>query len=242
MWYFHQIITFATRFTANLTQVHMITKPIEADLQSHGQLLQRSIAEKPGPWLVFAIQIRSRLIFREALIHAVGQYHTENIQTMVNKEFFCQPVLDLMKKKYTKLQAGLQMAQMNMLSYYPQFLHRQLTVGLAERDNIGRGSYSNDIFAWMALNAFRHYIAQNVASDCTHHDKDMGFEFFQLIAEGGQGYLRKPELAGFYGVFPLTGKGQVVFEGHLEGMKDHVRQFAKVSLLMIRTRCYGCAN
>ncbi len=218
----------------------MITKPIEADLQSHGQLLQRSIGDKPGPWLLFATRIRSRLIFREALIHAVGQYHTDNIQELVNPhgDTFSQPVLDLMKNKYTMLQDGLKKAQMKMLSYYPQILHRHMTVGLADRDNIGRGSYSNDIFAWMALNAFRHFIAQNTTMDCTHHDKDQGFEFFELIAAGGQAYMRKPDLGTFYGIFPLTGKGQVVLENHLEQIKEHCRAFAQVSSVE-KFVCFG---
>ncbi|KAK5170661.1 uncharacterized protein LTR77_005251 [Saxophila tyrrhenica] len=212
---------------AELGVVNLITKPIEADLNSHGQLLYRSISDKPGPWLVFALQIRSRLIFREALIHAIGQYHTDNMQFMINKDFFSTPVLNLMTKKYTILLEGLKTAQMKMLSYYPQILHRHLTVGLADRDNIGRGSYSNDIFAWMALNAFRHYIAQNVAADCTHHDKDMGYEFIQMIAKGGEEYMRKPDLQTFYGLFPMTGKGQVVFENHIENTKEHCRSFAQ---------------
>jgi hypothetical protein len=193
-------------------------------------MLHRALASEPGAWLGLSLRLHSRFLFRESVIHAVGQYNTDKVSIYYKTTDHGVPkeVLDLITKKHNILHDGLKTAQMKMLSYYPQNLHRDLTVGLADRDRIGRNSYSNDIFGWMALNMFRHFISQNLAADETHHANDNGYAFFKVMAEGGEAYLRPPQLQGFYNHFPMTEKGKNVVNGHVLHLKEHCRQFAQV--------------
>lgn len=192
-----------------------------------GQTFYRSIAAKPAAWLDFAYRIRSGHIFKEALIHAAGQFNTPEMQ-MAMSTTMKKPILAVLEAKAKMLMDGVKMSQLQMLSYYPRTIQRELKVGLAEQDNIGRASYSNDIMTWIALVAFRHYVGQNVASDHTHHAEDMGYSYVYLISEGGDRYLDKPALQDFHRLFPMTQKGTSVLENRLTEIKEYVKKFVMV--------------
>ena len=119
---------------------------------------------------------------------------------------------------------------MKILSYYPQYMQRELTVGYAEKDNIGRASYQNDIFSWIGLVAFRHFAAQNVADDKTHHAADLGFAYVSTINAGEDRYLDRSALSEFHRFFPMTQKGTKVVEDRITEIKEHVKGFVLVSL------------
>lgn len=219
--------------TPNLmfSQIDMITKPIEAELLSTGQTAQRSIAQDPAAWLDFAYRIRSKAVFREALIHAVGQVNTPPMQTAMRKSMR-RDVLELVVKK-AKIQCdGVKTALRNVLSYYPLHLQRARMVGLAEIDNFGRDSYSNDIFNWMALTVYRHYVTQYVANDQTHLAPDMGFWLLSAMGEGGDRYLDKATLNEFHRLFPMSNKGMSVVESKVNDIKEEVKKFVVVRFLI----------
>jgi hypothetical protein len=168
------------------------------------------------------------------MIHSVGQFQTDHVKKHIREELLPPVVVKALEAKHKQLVDGLRTAQLKMLSYYPKNLHRELMVGLADRDKIGRNSYSNDIFGWMALNVYRHFISQNLAWDCTHHSEDMGYEFFELISQGGDQYLKEPDIESFFQIFPMTAKGKTVVIGHIAEIKEHCREFAKVSIPVAR--------
>lgn len=211
--------------TDKSAQVNVITKPIEATLLATGQTVHISISNSPIAWLDYAYRVRSRILFREALIHAAGQYHMDNVSPHLSN---IEPVVhDLLKKKADQLKEAMKQAIRRVLTYYPTHIQREKTTGRADKDSIGRASYANDIMTWIALVVLRHFFAQNVAEDQTHHAKDVGKEMVDYIMEGGDKYLAKPDLEDFHRFFPMSGKADNVLESKISDMKEYIKRFVR---------------
>ena len=82
-------------------QIPLITTSIEAALLTHNQLLYRSISNQPSAWIDFAYRVRSRPIFREALIHTAGCYNTDRVQEAL--PFMNDGVARVVKEKGERL-------------------------------------------------------------------------------------------------------------------------------------------
>jgi len=70
----------------------------------------------------------------------------------------------VVERKRSELKLACQGVDQQINSYYPPNLHRQAATGRADRDDIGRKSYSNDIISWMALSLYRHWFGQQLAA------------------------------------------------------------------------------
>ncbi|RMY24890.1 hypothetical protein D0867_01079 [Hortaea werneckii] len=202
---------------------HVVTHAIEATLLATGQLLHQSIANRPAPWLILAYKIHSRNLFRESIIHAAGKYNTEEIQ----KEIVNMPedVADLLHRKGRTLREAVKMAEKRILSYYPTHLQREKTVGRADKDSIGRASYSNDVMSWIGLVVLRHFFTQLLADDATHNAPDMGKELVDAVMQGGDTYLDKGIMDQFHAYFPMSQKGASVLENKVSDMKESIKKF-----------------
>ncbi|TKA25308.1 hypothetical protein B0A50_06212 [Salinomyces thailandicus] len=205
--------------------VHVVTKPIEATLLATGQHMHCAIATAPLGWLHLTTRIRSVVLFREALIHAAGQYNTDHIKSGIHT--LHPKVAALLHKKGQALRRAVQMAEKQMLSYYPNHLHREKTVGRADKDSIGRASYANDVMSWIGLVVLRHFLAQTLADDATHNAPDMGKELIDAIIKGGDAYLDRGMLAQFHAFFPMSQKGSAVLENKIAEMKEFIKKFVR---------------
>ena len=219
-----------TKVAEYLSCVHIITRPIEATLLPTGQNLYHAISTLPTPWLTFAYRIKSKAIFKEALIHAAGQWNTAGVQEAVADGRLPPKVLEILEAKANFIRSGVIMAERHLASYYPSMLMRERTVGLVGSDNIGRANYANDIIMWMALTVFRHWCSDMMATDQTHNSRDMGYGFMRAISIGGNEYLSRDVLQNqFHQRFPMSHKGMACVEHRLNEIKDIVKQWAMVS-------------
>ncbi|CZT14905.1 uncharacterized protein RCC_00838 [Ramularia collo-cygni] len=208
--------------------VPIVTGPIEATLLATGQNLYRAIAENPTGWLVFSDRIRSRAIFKEAMIHAVGRYNTDKIQTVIHDGAMHDGIVSILERKAQEVINGVSITMRRLSAYYPISLTRVATVGRIDKDNTGRADYGNDILGWMALCVFRHWLGDMMATDHTTHDKDMGFFFIQLIAQGGNAYLNRTLMQqSFHAKFPMSPKGMNAVEFRLTEIKNNVKDYVK---------------
>ena len=208
-------------------QVNMITKPIEATLLSTGQTLYRAIATAPAGWLGFALRIKSKVIYREAMIHAVGQYNTNDMATAMTQ--LDARVAAIVTKKAGKLSEAVKDAMMRVMTFFPSQMLRSNVHNLANIDHFGRNSYSNDNLSWMAVTFFRQYLAQHIAGDKSHNAEDMGFALIKAIGDGGDGYLDKNYLEQFHQYFPMSNRAKAVVENKINEVKESVKVFTKVS-------------
>lgn len=134
-------------------------------------------------------------------------------------------VVVLIKTKAFKLQNAVKDAFKKILTYYPRFIQREKTIGPADKDTIGRASYGNNIFDWMALTVLRHWVSYQVACDETHNAPDLGKSVIDVIHRGGNAYLTKHELNNFHAFFPMSGKGCKVIEAKVAALKEDIKQW-----------------
>lgn len=153
------------------------------------------------------------------MIHGAGRFNSPQIQSALASHDLHPSIVEVLTKKAQLLKTLSQRTQSNLLSYYPEALQRTKTVGRADRDSIGRASYANDIMQWVALSVWRHWLAQQVSADNTHHAADMGFEFFRLISRAGEAYLDRNQLRQFHDYFPMSLKGESVVENRVSELK-----------------------
>ncbi|KAM0715216.1 hypothetical protein Q7P37_009681 [Cladosporium fusiforme] len=179
----------------------IVTRPIEATLLSLGQVLQRSIATNPAPWLDFTFRLRSKSLWKEALIHGTGRFNSPPIRDALSTHDLHPSIAQILSKKAALLKSLSQRTQNQLLSYYPEALQRTKTVGRADRDSIGRASYANDIMQWLGLTVWRHWIAQ------------------QADRASGEAYLDRNQLRQFHEYFPMSLKGESVMENRISELK-----------------------
>lgn len=141
---------------------------------SQGQALYRAIAIKPLTWIDLGHRLSSGIIFKEALIHLTGRYdHFDRVKPTAKDleynpgarsllDILPSSVKQVLEQKRQKLLEMCQVTEKAMISYYPPNLAREQVTGRADRDNIGRQSYASDIFCWMALAVFRHWLGQSL--------------------------------------------------------------------------------
>ena len=198
----------------------LVTRPIEASFLSLSQVLHRSIATNPSPWLDFSYRLRSKTLWKEALIHGAGRFNSPAVQASIRDNDLRPEIVAILTTKANLLKNLAIATQTNLLSYYPESLQRIKTVGRADRDSIGRASYANDIMQWIGLTIWRHWLSQQVASDKTHHSEDMGWEFFRLVSRAGEAYLDRNQLRQFHEYFPMSLKGESVVENRISELKQ----------------------
>lgn len=214
---------------ADSLQVHVVTKPIEASLLTTGQAIHHGISNHPSIWLNFGNRIQSKALFREALIHAAGQFKQPLVQKAINNREIPDEVIAVLQRKADWIKSGVTLAERHIASYYPSNLMREKTVGRIDRENLGRSNYGNQITGWIALAAFRHWCCDMMASDQTHNALDMGFAFMQAVNSAGQAYLSTHLMQSqFHQRFPMSAKLMACVEHRLDEIKANVRQWAEV--------------
>ena len=206
----------------NYDAVAPTAESIDISLLRAGTGLFRAIAKSPASWLKFGIRISSPTIFKEALIHLVGQWNTISED---QKEEIDDSLLPLVRGKVRYL-SGLKAAvEVRILGHYHETIQKSIT------EQPSRANYANDIYPWMVVSYFRHWFAQQIASGNTKDAPDGGFKFYSEIFEGGQAYLSRRDSDAFYTTFPMTKKGKTIFDNHLTVYKNSIKQFARPILI-----------
>ncbi|KAK4502350.1 hypothetical protein PRZ48_005775 [Zasmidium cellare] len=205
---------------------HIVTQAIESTLLACGQNFYFAISQNPIRWLEFATRIQSKAIFKEALIHAAGQFEMKIVQDNTPYDILPEDVITILEDKVNRIKRGVQKAQSCFSSYYPQRIMRARPDITEDREKISRASYSNDIIIWMALSVLRHFLLEQMSRDRTHHASDLGWSFIKTINTGGEAYLSSVELdRGFHTRFPMSGKASACLKQRLTEIKEALKQW-----------------
>ncbi|CAE6997472.1 hypothetical protein P3342_000612 [Pyrenophora teres f. teres] len=202
----------------------LIRNPIEVALLKHGQELFRAIQSAPYAWVEMGYRIRSELIFRECMIHLVGNWKTYKADETTHPYLTVVPQLrPLVEKYHSVLIDKCRTMELALMSHYPG--HIRLPV---DDLPIKREAYAKDILVWMALTFFRHWVGQRLLLGAGFHGVDCGYELYKQISTAGEAYMDKSVINQFHTRFPMTKKALNVLENHLleikECMKDLVDQ------------------
>jgi len=198
----------------------LISKPIEVALFKHGQDLFRAISGAPYAWVGMAIRIHSELIFRECMIHLVGNWKVYKQSTRNISALREIPGLRALVEKYHRqLLNQCKELELALLALYPGEMQQP-----AEDLPIKREAYAKDILVWMALTFFRHWIGQRLIMEKGRHSIDCGYELYQQIGTAGEAYMDKSVINQFHTKFPMTKKALNVLENHLFEIKECMKE------------------
>ncbi|KAI9812308.1 MAG: hypothetical protein M1827_004757 [Pycnora praestabilis] len=200
----------------SLGSINVISQSVDISLLQQGQVLFRSIAANAIAWSDLAYRVRSITIFKEAIVHLVGQWNaiTDADRSNLNKD-----VLKLCQAKADELSSIKQAIEIRILGHYPG------TVQRVASDNPGRMSYSNDIYFWMVLALFRHWFSQSICEGRNNKAKDGGAVLYRQIDAAGYAYLDRKVLEGFHAYFPMSFKGSTCLENILSAYKEELKPF-----------------
>jgi hypothetical protein len=194
----------------------LISKPIEVALLKHGQDLFRAIQGVPYLWVELAYRIRSEMIFKECMVHLVGNWKTIKGRSRVTEILRDVPGLRaLIEKYYRALLTQCKNLELGVMSLYPGDMRLP-----AEDLPIKREAYAKDILVWMALTFFRHWVGQRLILEKGRHAMDCGYELYKAIGTVGEACMDKSVLNQFHTKFPMTKKAMNVLENHLLEIKE----------------------
>lgn len=209
-----------------------MTQAIESKLLATGQNFYRAIKINPANWLEFGNRIKSKAIFKEALIHAAGQFSFASMQDKLQEEILPDDVYAILHQKAELIKSGVKKAESCLITYYPRQIMRTRPLVTESQDSVQRASYSNDIYIWQALALFRHFLGDQMAHDRTHSALDQGYSFIKTIDNGGEAYLCSADVdTGFLTRFPMSSKGAAGIKQRLNEIKQTVKQWTTVSIL-----------
>jgi hypothetical protein len=194
----------------------LISKPIEVALLKHGQDLFRAIQGAPYAWVEMAVRIRSELVFRECIIHLVGNWKNFKSGRNISEHLREIPGLRALIEKYHRLLLNQCKAlELGVMSLYPGDMRLPV-----DDLPIKREAYAKDILVWMALTFFRHWIGQRLIMEKGRHSLDCGYELYKQIGTAGESYMDKSVINQFHTRFPMTKKAMNVLENHLLEIKE----------------------
>ncbi|KAH9861428.1 hypothetical protein J1614_011174 [Plenodomus biglobosus] len=197
----------------------LISKPVEVALMKHGQDLFRAIQGKPHAWIDMGCRIKSELIFRECMIHLVGNWKVLQLDRTVKDCVAETPGLKALIEKYHRsLVIQCRKLELAVTTHYPGKLAHPV-----EDLPIKREAYAKDILVWMALSFYRHWVGQRLITEQGRLAKDCGFALYKSLGAAGEAYMDKSVINQFHTKFPMTKKALNVLENHLYEIKECIK-------------------
>ena len=193
-------------------------KPIEVALPKHGQSLFPWIQKAPPLYIEFASRIRSEIIFRECMIHLVGNWGVLRNNPQVSKRLRLIPGMRALIEKYHRalLKKGKEL-ELAVMACYPGDM-----AAPADDRPIKREAYARDILIWMALTFFRHWLANRLLLNKGRHAPDGGYGLYKQLGAGGDACMDRQVILQFHKKFPTTMKALNVLGSHVGEIKTFV--------------------
>lgn len=208
-----------------LDTLFIVGESIERALLNCSDSMWSYVARKPAEFLVLARTIRSRSIFKEALIHCVGKWKLMN----PNQRARVGEIEELRNLVLVKLVSTWQFKkkkERDMVGYYPDNLKdirndQRTMAGSAP----GRVVYAAHIFSWIALCLFRQWMGQMISEGASFRAGDGGYILYTAMSKGGNHYLKRAEMDSFYQIFPMTDKARNIIDNAMNLIKDGMKPF-----------------
>lgn len=202
-----------------------VREAVDLALLQQDTVLWKSIASNPTIWAELGRRVRSPVIFKEAVVHIIGQWKMLDSEV---KDALPGDIHQLCQRKWDELELNKRAIEIRIAGHYPSFLCQN------SDDRPQRTVYSNHIYMWMAICHFRHYISQS-GNECTNRmARDGGYAWYKKFATGGDSYLDHEDMKAFHQFFPMSGKACGVLEANMNVLKDETKQFVE-GLMVNRT-------
>jgi hypothetical protein len=198
----------------------LISKSIDVALFKHGQDFFRAIAGAPQAWIDMGYRIRSEIIFKECMIHLVGNWKMIRTDPRTIDTLREIPGLRALIEKYHRmlLHQGKNLELAIMMDYPGKMATPE------DELPIRREAYTKDILIWLALTFFRHWLSQRLLTEKGRYALDCGYELYKQLGTAGDAYMNKDIVNQFHAKFPMTRKAMNVLEKHLQEIKQCMKE------------------
>ncbi|KAI9884061.1 MAG: hypothetical protein M1823_004151 [Watsoniomyces obsoletus] len=200
---------------------------INRALQAWRSSLYSAVSEHPVIWSNVGMQLKSRAILREAIVHLVGQW---NSLSSAERGRIHADVLNICTRKCDELDLKKKVLEAKIASYYPW----QLANGPASSSFLSSARQSG-IYLWQAVALFRHWFSMALSTPCGRNSRDGGAEFYRMIGRGGFSYLERSSIAAFLDHFNISGRRLNAFDEALSAIKEEIRPYVN-EMLVNRSR------
>lgn len=194
--------------------VECIREKVDLSLMRQDKVLWKSIYTNPAAWVGLGARIQSPAIFREAVVHLVGNWQNIDFNVKAN---LAAEVRQVVERKYQYIEKFKVIVECRINMHYPRSTWRRA------EDKPGCGEYAKEIYMWMACAFYRHWFNFQVITDNTRRAKDGGHEFYHNIWKSGNHYLKHEEFARLHCFFPMSRKACNILENSVMDLKDEVR-------------------
>ncbi|TKX27177.1 hypothetical protein C1H76_0471 [Elsinoe australis] len=210
-----------------------VTTRIESALLTHGQALYLNISRNPVAWIDLALQLRSRAIMTEAVVHTVGRYNELNSPSLPSGVWkinhLPSEMVPLIQKKLEELTTNIKKLHTFGATYYFDDMKRNAPVGNASTEPISKKNYMEDVFLWMARTMFQQAFTVMLIHELSLSSPDLGYSGCVKLHQNGQAYLDDATVQQFHasGRFPVSKKAGPYINGKVNDIKKVVSDKAK---------------
>ncbi|KPI41421.1 uncharacterized protein AB675_8989 [Cyphellophora attinorum] len=209
----------------SIGSVERIRDIVDLSLMRQDKVLWRSIYANPAAWAGLGARIQSPSIFREAVVHLVGNWKHIDVYAKDNLD---PDVRAIVEKKHDYSEQFKRVVELRIAGHYPRCTWRK------PENNPGREEYAKEIYPWMASSFFRHWLMQQYFEGHSRHGPDGGYQFYHNLWKSGDAYLRHEDFMTYHEYFPMSRKACTILENAMMDIKDEVRGFVK-DLVVNRT-------
>jgi hypothetical protein len=209
----------------SIGSVERIRDFVDLSLMRQDKVLWRSIYAAPAAWAGLGARIQSPSIFREAVVHLVGNWKHIDVYAKDNLDHDVRAIVD---KKHEYSEQFKRVVELRIAGHYPRCTWRK------PENNPGREEYAKEIYPWMASNFFRHWLMQECFDNHHRMGPDGGYQFYHNLWKAGDAYLTHGDFARYHEYFPMSRKACTILENAMMDIKDEVRGFVK-DLVVNRT-------
>ncbi|KAG9237910.1 hypothetical protein BJ875DRAFT_417190 [Amylocarpus encephaloides] len=189
---------------------HGAAKAVSMVLENHflrlGQRLWTYVAANPAFWLIVATRIKSTILFKDALCHAVGLIDSRQF---IDREEFLEEndpqikdVCLLIEEKIRDLSKLKIKAEEDLLRHFPAEMYHPAALNYTP----DRSVYSGQIYLWMTRSLVQQWFVSCISKDFHHRAEDGGMLMYQTIRKGGDAYLTDDSLGSFNQAFVMSGR------------------------------------
>jgi hypothetical protein len=241
-----KVIVIAKHFDF-LSSVTAVFKSLTSDWVADRKLF-KAIAHEPEAWLAVAVKLRSELVYKEALVHAVGRYPglddtfllNELVPTIKAMSKELKTKQDHIDKRLLTLTISISVRNKNLRTDKPKH-------GVdAVREEVV--TQHNEPVLWLMVNMWRDWIGAHCAHlqetggtssaiskeelksaklSATRLDEDLSVAgFYHTIAKGGDAYMPAEEVIKDWNTeeFSLDDPRRAKVRANLKVLKDKARE------------------
>lgn len=205
-----------------------VAQCLETQYLRMGNRLWTYVQEKYSVWMNIGVRIQSPIIFREAIIHMIGQIDclmvTIKPTAFEGKGEVFITIRDLIQKKIDQLKALKKKSEQELLQFFPIKMYHPHTENGYNPD---RTVYSSDIYLYQARSIWIQYISCAYQKDLHHRADDGGIRLYRTIITGGKAYLEPASLESYTQRFAMSPRALGLLHQAIDEIKEESKGVLK---------------